>query len=59
MFYLPQFLREAFVELYSMPLLEDLRDSFVMRFPGIEIPDIPQRGDLNIELVKESRYFFH
>lgn len=42
-----------------MPLLEDLRDSFVMRFPGIEIPPIPQRGDLDIQLVKESRYFFH
>lgn len=52
-------LREAFVELYSMPLLEDLRDSLEMRFPEIDFPPLPERGTLDIQKVKESQFFFH
>lgn len=54
-----QCLREAFVELYSLPLLEDLRESMVVRFPDVNFPPVPQRGNLDIQLVKDSRYFFH
>lgn len=54
-----QRLREAFVELYELPLLEDLRDSLVLRFPEVEFPPIPHRGTLDIRAVKDSRYFFH
>lgn len=42
-----------------MPLLEDLRDSFEIRFPEIDFPAIPQRGTLDVKRVKESQYFFH
>lgn len=28
-------LRNQFIALYSTPLLEQLRDSFVLRFPGV------------------------
>ena len=52
-------MREAFVELYELPLLEDLRDSLVLRFPEVEFPPIPDRGTLDIRAVKDSRYFFH
>jgi len=52
-------LREAFVELYSLPLLEDLRDSLEMRFPDIDFPPLPERGQLDINLVKSSQFFFH
>jgi DNA-directed RNA polymerase len=47
------------VELYSGPVLENLRDSFVVRFPNAKIPPIPERGTLDINLVKQSQYFFH
>jgi DNA-directed RNA polymerase len=52
-------LRDCFVELYKYPVLEDLRDSLVMRFPDIKFPPIPERGSLDIDVVKNSRYFFH
>jgi DNA-directed RNA polymerase len=52
-------LRECFVELYQYPVLEDLRDSLVMRFPDINFPPIPARGLLDIKLVNDSTYFFH
>ena len=51
-------LRDQFVRLYSLPLLEDLRSSLIMRFPGVELPELPPRGDLNLESVRESQFFF-
>ena len=52
-------LRKCFVELYSLPLLETLKESLEIRYPGIEIPELPEYGDLDIHKVKESTYFFH
>lgn len=52
-------LRECFVELYQYPVLEDLRDSLTMRFPEVDFPPIPARGQLDINTVKSSTYFFH
>lgn len=52
-------LRSCFVELYSKPILEDLRESLVMRYPDVEFPPVPQRGTLDIQEVKDSSYFFH
>lgn len=52
-------LREAFVDLYSKPILEDLLESLQLRYPSVEFPPIPNRGNLNLELVKESKFFFH
>ncbi|EGR33869.1 hypothetical protein IMG5_034000 [Ichthyophthirius multifiliis] len=42
-------LRKQFVKLHSQPLLEDLRNSFQRRFPTIDFPEIPKRGELNLE----------
>lgn len=47
------------MELYELHLLEDLRDSLVLRFPEVDFPPIPRRGTLDIRSVKDSRYFFH
>lgn len=52
-------LREAFVELYELPLLENLRDSLLMRFPDVDFPPLPNRGTLDIRSVKDSKFFFH
>ena len=52
-------LRSCFVELYSKPILEDLRESLVMRYPDVEFPPVPTRGTLDIEQVRDSTYFFH
>jgi DNA-directed RNA polymerase len=52
-------LRDCFVELYSQPILDKLRDSLVMRYPDLIFPVLPSRGDLDINVVKKSSYFFH
>jgi len=51
-------LRETFVDLYKQPLLEDLKAGWEMRYPDIEFPDIPQKGDLDLDEVKSAPYFF-
>ena len=52
-------IRDCFIELYDHPVLEDLRDSLQMRYPDIEFPPVPERGQLNLDLVRSSKYFFH
>ncbi len=55
--------REAFVELYSGGVVENLRAQFaaqaVTEFgEQLPIPDPPERGDLDLTLVLQSDYFF-
>ena len=45
-------LREQFVRLHSQPLLEELRESFVKRYPEVIFPEIPERGGFDLENVK-------
>ena len=52
-------LRDAFVELYEQPVLEELKESIEVRYPGAKIPEIPQRGNLSLLDVQRSKYFFH
>jgi DNA-directed RNA polymerase len=52
-------LRDRFIHLYSGPVLEDLRESFVLRYPTAEFPPLPERGDLDLEEVRSSPYFFN
>ena len=53
------YLRDSFIELYdSRDILEDLEQSLRIRFPNIDIPEIPERGTLNMHEVKNSQYFF-
>ncbi|KAL6766761.1 hypothetical protein ACKKBG_A37250 [Auxenochlorella protothecoides x Auxenochlorella symbiontica] len=51
-------LRDAFVELHSQPLLENLLADFRASFPEVEFPELPKRGDLDLEEVRKAEYFF-
>lgn len=54
-----QILREEFVNLYSNDVLEDLRNQWLAQLPeGAELPEVPAKGNLNINEVLESQYFF-
>lgn len=52
-------LRDCFVELYDQPILEKLHESLTIRYPDVEFPPVPDRGDLCLSAVRKSRYFFH
>ena len=54
-------LRDAFAEQYSLPVLESFRDELAAQLPpevAAELPPLPQRGTLDLELVRQSEYFF-
>ena len=51
-------LRDCFVELYSQPLLKDLKESWELRYPDVEFPELPQLGNLDLNQVKNATYFF-
>ncbi|RDY10946.1 DNA-directed RNA polymerase 3, chloroplastic, partial [Mucuna pruriens] len=42
-------LREKFVELYSMPILENLLEGFETSYPGLAFPPLPERGDFDLQ----------
>lgn len=52
-------LREKFVELYSVPILENLLENFETSYPALAFPPLPQRGDFELEEVLVSPYFFN
>ncbi|CAK4072457.1 unnamed protein product [Aphanomyces euteiches] len=52
-------LREEFVDLYSQPLLEDLREQLMLRFPDKNFPELPKPGELDLKEVLRSPYFFN
>ena len=41
-----------------MPLLEKLKHDLEIRFPDSKFPDIPEKGDLDLNEVLQSEYFF-
>jgi DNA-directed RNA polymerase len=51
-------LREEFVRIYSEPVLQNFLDRQRQTHPGISLPDPPQTGDLDIQQVLSSPYFF-
>ncbi len=56
---LANFLREEFVTMYSeTDVLSDLRDMLQSQLSGGELPDLPAKGNLNIEQVLDSPFFF-
>ncbi|KAH9626810.1 hypothetical protein KSS87_002456 [Heliosperma pusillum] len=52
-------LREKFVELYELPILENLLESFQTSFPNLQFPPLPERGDFDLRDVLDSQYFFN
>lgn len=58
-------LREKFVELHSLPLMDYLRDDICQNLnrelpakPAVDIPSPPPSGALDLQEVLESIYFF-
>lgn len=51
-------LREVFIDLYSQPLLERLKDTWEKRYPQIDFPPLPKRGNLDLQEVMKAKYFF-
>ena len=51
-------LREAFIDLYNRPLLEELKQLWEMRYPSLDFPDLPVQGDLDLNEVRNAPYFF-
>jgi DNA-directed RNA polymerase len=51
-------LREEFVRIYAEPVLQNFLDQQRKVHPGIALPDPPQTGDLDIQQVLSSPYFF-
>jgi len=52
-------LREAFIDLHSRNLLPDLLSYFKEQNPQINFPVLPTRGELNLNSILNSKYFFN
>jgi len=52
-------LRQKFIELHSEPILERLLDYFKRNYPDCTFPPVPPRGELDLNKVMESPYFFN
>lgn len=50
-------LRSEFVALHEKPLLEDLRERWMQHY-DVCLPDLPKSGNLDLSVVRESKYFF-
>ncbi|QSI31445.1 T3/T7 RNA polymerase [Variovorax sp. RKNM96] len=54
-------LRGAFIEQYSLPVLENFRNELLEQLPEelqSKLPPLPPMGDLDLEQVRTSEYFF-
>jgi DNA-directed RNA polymerase len=51
-------LRSCFVDLYNRPLLEELKETWELQYPSLEFPELPERGNLDLNEVKQAPYFF-
>ena len=51
-------LRDTFVDLYNQPLLERQKETWELRYPELNFPDLPERGNLVLEDVTKAKYFF-
>jgi DNA-directed RNA polymerase len=55
-----RFLREAFVEIYRQPILENFtEDVTALLKEDTQLPEIPEKGSLDVEKVLNSDYFFN
>lgn len=52
-------LREAFVEMYKLPILDNFTEDVIIHSGAEDIPEKPQQGSLEIEEVLKSNYFFN
>lgn len=55
---LNRILREQFIELYSQPILENLKKQLQEKYPDVVIPELPKKGELDIHTLLDATYFF-
>jgi DNA-directed RNA polymerase len=54
-----EILRNEFVNLYTQSnVLEDFAESAALLYPGVDMPPLPARGKLDLNVVKTSPFFF-
>ena len=53
-------LRETFIDMYQINPLEHMRDELETRYPQLkgQLPPIPETGDLNLDEIINSEFFF-
>ena len=54
-----ELLRQQFVKLYSQPILENFLQSLEIRYPGLTFPKLPEKGNLDLQSILQSPYFFN
>lgn len=52
-------LRHEFVQMHSEDILEKLEMSIRSRYPTADFPPLPAKGELDLSVVLESKYFFN
>jgi len=52
-------IREMFIELHSVPRLQELAEQWRALYPGVHIPDPPPLGDFDLNEVRVAKYFFN
>jgi len=53
-----EILRDKFIELHKMPILDNLLADFKAFYPELNFPSPPELGTLNLDLIRKSPYFF-
>ena len=53
-----RYIREEFVTLYKSDPLKQLLENLQQRFPHENFPPVPTKGDLDLEDINKSVYFF-
>jgi len=56
--FLNRALREEFVRIYSEPVLQNFLNEQREAHPDVDLPELPQAGNLDIRQVISSPYFF-
>ena len=56
--FLNRALREEFVRIYSEPVLQNFLNEQREAHPHVDLPELPQTGNLDIRQVISSPYFF-
>lgn len=51
-------IRSVFVDLHRVPMVHYLLEQWTELYPDVEFPDPPALGTLDLELVRDSPYFF-
>ena len=54
-------LRDAFVKIFQDDVLQDFRDGIEVLLPEKDrelLPDVPEKGKLNLDDLRQSEFFF-